>query len=157
MCLRCYPILRLGWGTAAHALKVLPNFTTGRGRRRRRRRRRRNIFQSIQAPSSTHPGTTDPVRANPSLRYIYIYIYSPKGSQGSSKNSYLCFLVPRVQLVSFLKKVLSNFCWNMTSDRLDNNNVTTIIFACLSTKTYVGWGNRKVLLAFAGRKWDSLW
>ena len=30
--------------------------------------------QSIQATSSTHPGTTNPVRANPSLRYIYIYI-----------------------------------------------------------------------------------
>ena len=31
--------------------------------------------QSIQAPSSTHPGISYPVRANPSLRYIYIYIY----------------------------------------------------------------------------------
>ena len=29
------------------------------------------IFQSIQAPSSTHPGISYPVRANPSLRYIY--------------------------------------------------------------------------------------
>ena len=31
--------------------------------------------QSIQAPSSTHPGTAYP-RANPSLRHIYIYILS---------------------------------------------------------------------------------
>ena len=44
--------------------------------------------QSIQAPSSTHPGISYPVKANPSLRYIrnmngtyeeymYIYIYVP--------------------------------------------------------------------------------
>ena len=31
--------------------------------------------QSIQAPSSTQPRTTYPGRANPSLRYIYIYMY----------------------------------------------------------------------------------
>ena len=31
--------------------------------------------QSIQAPYSTHPGTTYPVRENLSLRNIYIYIY----------------------------------------------------------------------------------
>ena len=37
--------------------------------------------QSIQVPSSTHPGTTYPIRANPSLRHeryescTYIYIY----------------------------------------------------------------------------------
>merc|ERR1711966_339286 len=31
--------------------------------------------QSIQAPSSTHPGISYPVRANPSVRYIYIYAH----------------------------------------------------------------------------------
>ncbi len=30
--------------------------------------------QSSQVPSSTYPGTTYPVRATPSLQYIYIYI-----------------------------------------------------------------------------------
>ena len=84
MCLRCYAILRLGWGTTAHVLEVLPNFTTGVGdhfpcaqgatqfydwaRTAVTTATTEEFIQSIQAPPSTHPGTSYPVRANPSLR-----------------------------------------------------------------------------------------
>ena len=50
MCLRCYQILRLAWGTTSRDLKVLPNFATGRGRRRRRRRRRWKNFPRSSKP-----------------------------------------------------------------------------------------------------------
>ena len=45
-----------GWATAAAATE--------------------EFLQSIQAPSSTHPGISYPVRANPSLRLVRVYAAS---------------------------------------------------------------------------------
>ena len=47
------PLPKPGWATAATATAATEEF-----------------LQSIQAPSSTHPGISYPVRANPSLQYI---------------------------------------------------------------------------------------
>ena len=43
------------------------------------------FFQSIQAPSSTHPGISYPVRANPSLRCINIHL------QCTLADTFVCF------------------------------------------------------------------
>ena len=65
----CPPPPNPGWATAAAATATAEEFS-----------------QSIQAPSSMHPGISYPVRANPSLRYIYtgeyiyIYMYSPNSA-----------------------------------------------------------------------------
>ena len=77
----------VGWGSTSRVLNVLYYFMTGvrdhvpcaegavqfciwaRTTTAMPATTTEEFSQSIQAPSSTHPGTTYPVRAHPSLRY----------------------------------------------------------------------------------------
>ena len=90
------PFSKSGWATAAATTE--------------------EFSQSIQAPSSTHPGISYPVRANPSLRHTNIHDKWQVGTRIVLGSCYkhIPYLFPSVHVLLIVKWSASRTNWKRT-------------------------------------------